>query len=78
MTDYSNSGVVGVRNLNNTDILKTNFFKDNFSDFYNNLDCKYLDENEFTDHFKNSSTNFLALSMNIRSLPNKFVDLNNL
>ena len=78
MTDYSNSGVVGVRNLNNTDILKTNFFKDNFSDFYNNLECKYLDEKEFTDHFKNSPTNFLALSMNIRSLPNKFVDLNNL
>ena len=78
MTDYSNGGVVGVRNLINTDILKTNFFKDNFSDFYNNLECKYLDEKEFTDHFKNSPTNFLALSMNIRSLPNKFVDLNNL
>jgi len=70
-------GVGEVNNLSDINILENPFFLD-FADIHKDLDCKYHDETSFTNSFNNSPTNFLAISMNIRSLPNKFTDLTNL
>jgi len=76
-TTFSGMGVGEVNNLPNTNILENPFFH-NFADIHKDLDCKYFDETSFTNSFNNSPTNFFAISMNIRSLPNKFTNLTNL
>ena len=70
-TTFSRMVADEVSVLPNMNILENPFFL-NFSDVFKDLECKYYDEPTFINNFNNSPQKNFAISMNIRSLPNKF------
>ena len=56
------------------DNISTNSFEQDFKQ----INCNYYSVDHFQDTFKNSSSTFSCLSLNIRSIMNKWMDLSDL